>query len=117
MSTWMQVRGKIYLSKLALKIESDNVSSLMAKSKGLPWKDINKFAILQKELGYNLTDLEHLADTTLSKERYLLNDVIDLLGISEMEFRDVFLSANTKGMTEFNLRGRALHVIQGNLPK
>lgn len=77
------------------------------------WRNIKKYAELQKELGFTLNELHDLADDILKKEIYTLSEVLDILDIEEKEFEDIFLSANTKGMQKFNLRNRALHVLQG----
>lgn len=90
-----------------------NKFSVIAKTQGLLWKNIIKFASLQKELGCNLDELYNIADNILFKEIYTLNDVLNMLDIKENEFQEAFLSTNTKEMKKFNLRDRALHVIQG----
>lgn len=87
--------------------------SVIAKAQGLLWKNIIKFASLQKELGCDLDELYNLADNILSKQIYTLNDILTMLDINENDFQEAFLSTNTKGMKKFNLRDRALHVIQG----
>lgn len=112
MSSWLQVHFEIQ-SKIVSLIKRALHFSIIAKSKGLQWKNINKFAALQKELGCSLDELNEFADTILSKDLYTLSDILNVLDISEIEFQDTFLSANTKGMKKFNLRSRALHVIQG----
>lgn len=88
-------------------------SSIIAKEQGLLWRNIKKFAELQKELGFNLKQLLDLADDILKKEVYTLSDILNILEIEEVEFQEIFLSANTKEMTKFHLRNRALHVLQG----
>lgn len=88
---------------------------MIAKTQGLDWKNLNRFANLQKELGVSLNQLHDLADDILKKEFYTLNDILNILDIGEVEFQEIFLSANTKGMKKFNLRDRALHVLQGKI--
>lgn len=89
------------------------VSSIIAKAQELQWKNINKFATLQKELGFSLNQLHDLANGILKEKIYTRNDILDILDIGDAEFQEIFLSANTKGMTHFKLRDRALHVLQG----
>lgn len=90
-----------------------NHFSIIAKKQGLLWKNIKKFATLQAELGVSLNQLHDLADDILEKEVYTLSDVLKILEIKDVDFQEIFLSANTKEMTKFNLRKRALHVLQG----
>lgn len=88
--------------------------SVIAKIQGLVnWNQFNRFATLQKELACSLDELHSLADNILPKEIYTLDDILTILHVSKIEFQELFLSANTKGMNKFNLRDRALHVIQG----
>lgn len=90
-----------------------NHFSIIAKSKGLHWKNLNKFATLQKELGVSLDELHDLANKVLKFDIYTLDDILSILEVEVGEFQEIFLSANTKGMTKFKLRNRALHVLQG----
>lgn len=89
--------------------------SIIAKSQGLQWRQITRFASLQKELGVSLNDLRDLADDLLKKQIYSRNDILDILDVDDVEFEELFLSANTKGMSKFNLRDRGLHVLQESI--
>ncbi len=62
-----------------------------------------------------MNQLRDLADDILKKEMYTLTELLDILDIDDVEFQEIFLSANTKGMNKFNLRDRALHVLEGEL--
>lgn len=105
---------KVYWSQIDdLRIKWIDRFSIIAKSKGLLWKNVNKFATLQKELGVSLNELHDLVNKTLKLDVYTLDDILSILDIELVEFQDIFLSANTKGMTTFILRNRALHVLQG----
>lgn len=81
----------------------------------MEWKNLNRFATLQKELGVSVDQLHDLADNILNQNIYSLDDITTILNVKQSEFQEIFLSANTKGMNRFNLRDRALHVLQGEL--
>ncbi|KAG4066356.1 hypothetical protein HA402_000580 [Bradysia odoriphaga] len=89
--------------------------SIIAKSQGLHWRKINRFASLQKELGVSLSHLRNLADDLLKKEIYSRNDILEVLDVDDVEFEEIFLSSNTKGMSKFKLRDRGLHVLQESI--
>ncbi|KAJ6642466.1 N-acetylgalactosamine kinase [Pseudolycoriella hygida] len=89
--------------------------SIIAKSQGLLWKKFIKFATLQKELDISLDQLHDLANNILKKDNYTLSDIVSILQIEDNEFQETFLSSNTKDMQAFNLRNRALHVLQESI--
>lgn len=92
------------------------INRLIAKKQGLAWQNIDRFALLQRELNVSLEEMEVLADRHLHKNIYVRDDIIRELEISETELNE-YLSANTKYMQKFKLRQRALHVFQGELMK
>lgn len=85
----------------------------MAKQNGLNWRDINKFAFLQKELKCSLETMEQLVKRGLPKKLYSKADIAHALETNEADIEDHFLSNNTKHLEGFKLRQRALHVFQG----
>lgn len=111
----MSNRMQVWPAKRSYLIASytQNRFSIIGKSQGVQWRKINRFASLQKELGVTLDELRDLADDLLKKEIYSRNDILDILDVDDVEFEELFLSANTKGMSKFNLRDRGLHVLQG----
>lgn len=88
--------------------------SILAKQNGLNWKNVNRFAFLQKELQCSLETMEQLVKRGLEKKIYFRSDIADALDINEASIESHFLSNNTKHLQEFKLRQRALHVCQGN---
>lgn len=65
-------------------------------------------AILQK----SLQEMIVLVDRILKKNIYGKDEICDLLKITVQEMDDVYLTPNTKHITEFKLRQRALHVYE-----
>lgn len=86
---------------------------LVSKFMDLPWRDIDTFAKLQKSLNITLHEMETLIDKYLSCDLFTKEDLLSELEIEDAEFVDNLLTSNTKTATEFKLRQRALHVIQG----
>lgn len=87
----------------------------MAKKLNLPWRDIDKFATLQKELKCDLAEMETCANQMLENDIYNRDDIIDLLEINENELEKNYLTQNTRHIQKFKLRQRAMHVLQGKL--
>jgi hypothetical protein len=88
---------------------------IIAKKLKLPWKEIDRFASLQKQLNYTLEEMETSADKLLPNELYTRNDILQEFNIKEDELIEQLLTPNTKDMKVFKLRQRALHVFQGEL--
>lgn len=86
---------------------------LLAKFLNLSWQKVDKFSQLQSILDVDLEEMESLVQTYLTKEIYSRDELIYEFGIDEKEFEDKLLTPNTKTATDFKLRQRALHVIQG----
>lgn len=85
---------------------------LMAKKAALNWRDMEKFALLQKTLNYTLDEMEELAKKCMVKESYSRNDLLKEFGISDEEFNAKLLTPNTRSMQVFYIRQRAMHVFQ-----
>lgn len=78
----------------------------------LSFRDIDTFAKLQKALNITLYEMETLIDKYLSCDLYTKEDLLSEFE-EDAEFLDNLLTSNTETATEFKLRQRALHVIQG----
>jgi len=63
-----------------------------------------------KQLGENLLDLLDSAKEQLHPEPYTRDEVCELLGLSDAELSDECLTENTRQLTSFQLRDRAVHV-------
>lgn len=94
-------------------IECRLACRILAKSAKLPWQEFERFAKLQKRLQCTLPEFEAFANGILTKDLYSRDDIINLLDIDANEFEANLLTANTKHLSKFKLRQRAMHVIQG----
>lgn len=94
-------------------IECRLACRILAKSAKLPWQEFERFATLQKRLQCTLPEFEAFADGVLTKELYSRDDIITLLDVDPDEFENKLLTTNTKHLSKFKLRQRAMHVIQG----
>lgn len=87
---------------------------LLAKQMKLNWRELNRFADLQKALGYSLEQMDALVQANLSLNVYTRTDLLKLLEVTEEDFTDNLLTPNTRNSQTFKLKQRALHVFQGN---
>lgn len=94
-------------------IECRLACRILAKSAKLPWREFERFAVLQKRLQCTLPEFEAFANEILTKELYSRDDIINLLDVDPDEFENKLLTTNTKHLSKFKLRQRAMHVIQG----
>uniref|UniRef100_W8BU43 N-acetylgalactosamine kinase n=1 Tax=Ceratitis capitata TaxID=7213 RepID=W8BU43_CERCA len=80
------------------------------------WRGMIRFVQLQEALQCTLTELEELVLKWLPKDIYTRVELCARdLDVSDEEFEREFLTVNTRHMTQFKLRQRALHVIQESL--
>ena len=95
-------------------IECKIATKLLAKLTDRPWSEINKLAQLQSEvLDIELEEFEALIKKTLTKDVYKREELMEIFHLNAHQFEEQLLTANTKNATEFKLRQRALHVVQG----
>lgn len=87
----------------------------IAKQLNLPWRQIDRFAALQKQLQCSLSDMIKYADSLLTQTTYNLSELLTLFEIEEEDFKQNLLSHNTQHLQEFKMRQRALHVLEGIL--
>ncbi|CAB3239666.1 unnamed protein product [Arctia plantaginis] len=66
----------------------------------------------QHKLDKNLEDMVKLVHEYLPKDVYTKHNVCEILNISEKELNELYCAANTKHLTEFKLKQRALHVYE-----
>lgn len=85
---------------------------LMAMKAALNWRDVEKFALLQKTLNFSIEEMLVLAKDVLVEDSYSKGDLLKEFGITEEEFDEKLLSPNTRSMQVFNIRQRAMHVFQ-----
>lgn len=94
-------------------IECRLACRILAKNAQLPWRELERFATLQKRLQCSLTEFEDFIDRILTKDLYSVDDIIKLLEVDQHEFENNLLTPNTRHLSKFKLRQRALHAIQG----
>ncbi|KAM4747942.1 N-acetylgalactosamine kinase [Rhinophrynus dorsalis] len=85
-------------------------TKILAKSRGLDWKNLMKLGDLQTKLGINLEHILTVVEEVLHPEPYTREEICESLGISLEELRASILSPNTQDVTTFKLYQRAKHV-------
>ena len=97
-------------------VECRIATKLLAKLTDRTWQDVSKLRQLQSEvLDIELMELESLIKKLLTKDVYTKDELMRIFHLSSHEFEEQLLTPNTKHSTEFKLRQRALHVVQGEL--
>lgn len=67
---------------------------------------------LQKKLEFTLKDMVQLVVQYLPKDIYSKSEICNVLNIREDDLNQSFLTSNTRHLTEFKLKQRALHVFE-----
>ncbi|XP_053956537.1 N-acetylgalactosamine kinase [Anastrepha ludens] len=98
-------------------VECRLATRILAKHTKLSnWRGMTRFVQLQESLQCTLGELEELVVKWLPQDIYTRAELCAReLQVSNDEFEEEFLTANTQQMTQFKLRQRALHVIQESL--
>lgn len=96
-------------------IECRLACRILAKNANLPWRELERFAALQKRLQCSLEEFERFANKILTQDLYSRDDIINLLEVNEPELENQLLTPNTRHLEKFKLRQRAMHVIQGTI--
>lgn len=97
-------------------VECKIATKLLAKLTDREWQDVNKLAQLQSDvLDIELDEFEELIYKHLTKEIYTKDELMAIFHIDESDFDEILLTPNTIHATEFKLRQRALHVVQGSI--
>lgn len=91
-------------------VECRLASMVVAKTKGLDWKNVRKLLQLQSALGLKLNEMHEVVCSCLHREVYSREEVCTLLDISEKGLESDYLNNMTKGMQSFELYKRAAHV-------
>ncbi|NP_001080687.1 galactokinase 2 L homeolog [Xenopus laevis] len=85
-------------------------TKIIAKARGLDWKNLMKLGDLQAKLGVNFEDIMAIVEEILHPEPYTREEICDCLGISLEELLEKILSQNTQDVSTFKLYQRAKHV-------
>lgn len=87
-------------------------AKLLAKMNNVDWKDITRLKDVQTKLKVDLPTMIQMVDDNFHIAPYTREELSQLLDLSNEEFEEI-LSYNTKDMSKFKLKQRALHVFQG----
>ena len=68
---------------------------VIAKAKGLPWKDLRRLGDVQHHLEVSLSEMVKIVADTLHPEPYSKEEVCKVLGVTEEELVTTSLSQNT----------------------
>ncbi|XP_014366006.2 N-acetylgalactosamine kinase [Papilio machaon] len=94
-------------------IECRLAAKIIAKLSGLPCEGkILTLSQLQRNLNKKLEEMIELVQKYIPQDIYTKNEICDILNMKEAEIDEIFLTSNTKHLTEFKLKQRALHVYQ-----
>ena len=85
---------------------------VMAKKKGLDWKEVNRLGLLFKKLGLSLSEMSGIVPELLHIEPYSREEICTILDISDDEFMVECLSEKSKDVHSFKLYDRAKHVYE-----
>nr|XP_020645735.1 N-acetylgalactosamine kinase isoform X3 [Pogona vitticeps] len=85
-------------------------TKLLAKSRGLDWKEAEKLQEVQLRLKLSLAEMLEVLEEVLHPEPYSLEEIGQKLGMSPKQLRTEVLSQNTQDVATFKLYQRAKHV-------
>lgn len=68
---------------------------IIAKAKGLNWREIRSFGELHKKLGLSLQEMLAVVEEILHQHPYEKKEVCQILGVTDEELNKESLSANT----------------------
>ncbi|CAG2218940.1 GALK2 [Mytilus edulis] len=91
-------------------VECRLASQIIAKTKGLKWREFKRFADVQKALGLTLDEAINVVKEILHQEPYTKEEVCGILEVTADELAQTSLSANTLDVKTFKLHNRATHV-------
>ncbi|XP_076443620.1 N-acetylgalactosamine kinase-like [Babylonia areolata] len=91
-------------------VECRLAAQVLAKLKGLPWREVRRLRDIQEKLGMELEDMVELVKNTLKTSEYTKDEVLQILEVTSDDLASTSLSQNTLGVTSFQLYKRAVHV-------
>ena len=109
-NTRVQANKAAFASFNERVVECRLAAMVMAKMKGLEWKQMRKLLALQSALGLELKQMQEVVSSCLHKEAYSRDEICKLLSLSPGDLEEECLSSMTKGMQHFELYKRATHV-------
>ncbi|OWA53608.1 N-acetylgalactosamine kinase [Hypsibius exemplaris] len=84
--------------------------AIIAQQKNLNWREIKRAKALQEVLNFSPQQMLQLVDETFHEDPYTIPESANLLGVSEADFREIFLNHATQNLTEFKSKQRLRHV-------
>lgn len=91
-------------------VECRLATKILAKSKGMDWKNLMKLGDLQSRLGVTVEEMLAAVEEVLHPEPYTREEICENLGIGLEELCATVLSQNTQDVSTFKLYQRAKHV-------
>ncbi|PIK39636.1 putative N-acetylgalactosamine kinase [Apostichopus japonicus] len=91
-------------------VECRLATQIIAKAKGLNWREIRSFGELHKKLGLSLQEMLAVVEEILHQHPYEKKEVCQILGVTDEELNKESLSANTLDVEQFKLYNRSKHV-------
>nr|KAG5703664.1 hypothetical protein BaRGS_002538 [Batillaria attramentaria] len=85
-------------------------AQVLAKTQGLPWREIRRLVDVQDKLEVSLEKMVILVAEKLHEEPYTKEEVCQVLEVTEEELAATSLSPSTQELTSFKLFQRATHV-------
>lgn len=85
---------------------------VIAKNKGLNWKEVKRLKVLADNLGLPLNEMSALVSECLHPEPYTRKEICQLLEINDKELARECLTEKSKDVQSFKLHDRAKHVYE-----
>ncbi|KAK7492529.1 hypothetical protein BaRGS_00016195 [Batillaria attramentaria] len=85
-------------------------AQVLAKTQGLPWREIRRLVDVQDKLEVSLEKMVILVADKLHEEPYTKEEVCQVLEVTEEELAATSLNPSTQELTSFKLFQRATHV-------
>uniref|UniRef100_A0A8D8U0J9 N-acetylgalactosamine kinase n=2 Tax=Cacopsylla melanoneura TaxID=428564 RepID=A0A8D8U0J9_9HEMI len=110
----LATKNKAQSSEFNTRVMECRLSAkIIAKKKELSnWKDVLYLGDLQTLLGVSLQEMIEITKSILTEECYSKQQIQEILEVSEEELNSAFLTPNTRSVTSFKLKQRALHVYE-----
>ncbi|XP_072004378.1 N-acetylgalactosamine kinase isoform X3 [Engystomops pustulosus] len=91
-------------------VECRLATKILAKSKGLDWKNLMKLGDFQRRLGVTVEEMLNVVEEILHPEPYTREEICETLGLSLEDLCSTILSQNAQDVSTFKLYQRAKHV-------
>ena len=89
-------------SSTAYRLVMFSFFQVLAKKKGLDWKEVRRLGDLQTMLKASLTEMMSLVKETFHEQPYTKQEICDLLEVSPEELNQISLSERTYSRKSFS---------------